>query len=403
MSWFAGIAEKAEDLLNKVDQQAATALQKKMNSFSYSPTVLDNQYLSDPASGGAIPKDRNKYQSTSALYSSTPKTSVNRTSTANLAQSRTSRLQKVDPDAKLMEFLNSDDKSEHKTTFQSDSSYIKNTEVAGEKETLTMNSWSSGAAHYKPEESKKQVPLNGSSASEETQELPLNGSSVSEETIENSYSLGLLEKVLESSQTDRTDRWDQEKEIISNMSLVDQTTEVYIVKETDGLQQESLQVEGSDIPVQILKEDQQLTPIKETLTLVDNSNQDSNQISNSYQDSEQEATGHKLFTSQLEKENAMLMKEVTCMNQEIQNLMQKLEDADGEKKRMQKKLDYWNSQVSGSDRKIRELMNQENDLNSVLNAKDSQLAVLRVRLQEADLELQAKKELVENLKAENDR
>ncbi|XP_076320650.1 golgin subfamily A member 5-like isoform X1 [Tachypleus tridentatus] len=431
MSWFAGIAEKAEGFLNKVDQQAATALQKKMNSFSYSPSVVDNQYLSDPASGGAIPKDRNMYQSTNALCSSTPTTSVNKTFSTNLVQSRTSRLQKVDPDAELMEFLNSDDKPEHKITIHSESSNIRSkisdsvfshlnsssfndgstsftdthnqasqSEVVGEKETLTMNIWSSGATQYKPEDSKKQVLLNGSSAS---QELPHNGTFVSEETSENIYSLGPFEKVSESSQTDKTDGWNEKQEIISYMGLVDQKPEVCMVKEIDGLQQENLQLLGSGVPVQKLNESHELTPVQETLTLVSNSHQDSSQISNNYQEPEKEATDQKLLTSQLEKENAMLMKEVTGMNQEIQNLMKKLEDADNEKKRMQKKLDYWNSQVSGSDRKIRELINQENDLNSALDAKDSQLAVLRVRLQEADLELQAKRELNDSLRAENDR
>lgn len=52
---------------------------------------------------------------------------------------------------------------------------------------------------------------------------------------------------------------------------------------------------------------------------------------------------------------------------------------------------------------INELKERETDLKQTLNAKDSQLAVLRVRLQEADQELIAKREILEKLQVENRR
>lgn len=74
-----------------------------------------------------------------------------------------------------------------------------------------------------------------------------------------------------------------------------------------------------------------------------------------------------------------------------------------EKKHLQNRLDHWNSQVSSSDSAIRELQARERDLTAALDAKDAQLAVLRVRLQEADQELTAKRHLVDQLRHENQR
>ncbi|KAH7934341.1 hypothetical protein HPB49_025011 [Dermacentor silvarum] len=65
-----------------------------------------------------------------------------------------------------------------------------------------------------------------------------------------------------------------------------------------------------------------------------------------------------------------------------------------EKQRLHNRLDHWSSQVSASDSAFRELQARERDLSSALEAKDSQLAVLRVRLQEADQELTAKRRLL---------
>ncbi|XP_023226728.1 golgin subfamily A member 5-like [Centruroides sculpturatus] len=105
----------------------------------------------------------------------------------------------------------------------------------------------------------------------------------------------------------------------------------------------------------------------------------------------------------LKKENELLRKEIVSLNQETTSLLHRNKDIEAEMKRMQKKLDHWNCQVSDSDRLIRELQEREVDLTASLNAKDSQLAVLRVRLQEADQELKVKRSLVEKLHTENER
>ena len=51
----------------------------------------------------------------------------------------------------------------------------------------------------------------------------------------------------------------------------------------------------------------------------------------------------------------------------------------------------------------RELRSRENDLQEALNAKDSQLAVLRVRYEEASQEIGSQKKVVERLQGERDR
>lgn len=74
-----------------------------------------------------------------------------------------------------------------------------------------------------------------------------------------------------------------------------------------------------------------------------------------------------------------------------------------EMKRMVKKLDHWNSQISSNDKLVRELREREKDMTAAMDAKDSQLAILKVRLQEADQELLVKQNVIEELTSENER
>ena len=67
------------------------------------------------------------------------------------------------------------------------------------------------------------------------------------------------------------------------------------------------------------------------------------------------------------------------------------------------KLEHAQNQMMQQDRIVRGIEEKERDLNEALKAKDSQLAVLRVRMQEADEELKSKTELLRNLTAENER
>ena len=72
-------------------------------------------------------------------------------------------------------------------------------------------------------------------------------------------------------------------------------------------------------------------------------------------------------------------------------------------KHLELKLEHAQNQMMQQDRIVRGVEEKEKDLNEALKAKDSQLAVLRVRMQEADDELNSKTELLRNLTAENER
>lgn len=70
---------------------------------------------------------------------------------------------------------------------------------------------------------------------------------------------------------------------------------------------------------------------------------------------------------------------------------------------MMKKLDHWNSQISSNDKLVRELQEREKDMVAAMDAKDSQLAILKVRLQEADQAMLVKQNKIDELSAENER
>lgn len=67
------------------------------------------------------------------------------------------------------------------------------------------------------------------------------------------------------------------------------------------------------------------------------------------------------------------------------------------------RVEKWNVDHSKSDRITRELRAQVDDLTEAVAAKDSQLAVLKVRLQEADQMLSSRTEALEALQSEKSR
>jgi len=71
--------------------------------------------------------------------------------------------------------------------------------------------------------------------------------------------------------------------------------------------------------------------------------------------------------------------------------------------RVKKKMNEHNRSSSKHDHMLRELQSRESDLMEVLGAKDSQLAVLRVRLEEADKELHNRKLEVDRLQGDRTR
>ncbi|XP_069321339.1 golgin subfamily A member 5 isoform X2 [Eulemur rufifrons] len=107
--------------------------------------------------------------------------------------------------------------------------------------------------------------------------------------------------------------------------------------------------------------------------------------------------------SNLRLENQLLRNEVQSLNQEMASLLQRSKETQEELNKARARVEKWNVDHSKSDRITRELRAQVDDLTEAVAAKDSQLAVLKVRLQEADQLLSTRTEALEALQSEKSR
>ncbi|XP_006839693.1 PREDICTED: golgin subfamily A member 5 [Chrysochloris asiatica] len=107
--------------------------------------------------------------------------------------------------------------------------------------------------------------------------------------------------------------------------------------------------------------------------------------------------------SSLRLENQLLRNEVQSLNQEMASLIQRSKETQEELNQARTRVEKWNVDHSKSDRITRELRAQVDDLTEAVAAKDSQLAVLKVRLQEADQLLRTRTEVLEALQSEKSR
>uniref|UniRef100_A0A7N5K820 Golgin subfamily A member 5 n=1 Tax=Ailuropoda melanoleuca TaxID=9646 RepID=A0A7N5K820_AILME len=107
--------------------------------------------------------------------------------------------------------------------------------------------------------------------------------------------------------------------------------------------------------------------------------------------------------SNLRLENQLLRNEVQSLNQEMASLLQRSKETQEELNKARARVEKWNVDHSKSDRITRELRAQVDDLTEAVAAKDSQLAVLKVRLQEADQLLTTRTEALEALQTEKSR
>ncbi|XP_060117838.1 golgin subfamily A member 5 [Heteronotia binoei] len=114
-----------------------------------------------------------------------------------------------------------------------------------------------------------------------------------------------------------------------------------------------------------------------------------------------DSTSHEL--SNLRLENQLLRNEVQSLNQEMASLIQRGTETQKELSNARARIEKWNGDNSKNDRLVRELQARVDDLTEAASAKDSQLAVLKVRLQEADQLLSSRTEALETLKSEKSR
>eukprot|EP00118_Oscarella_pearsei_P001753 m.8360 g.8360 ORF g.8360 m.8360 type:complete len:695 (+) comp20534_c0_seq1:40-2124(+) len=107
--------------------------------------------------------------------------------------------------------------------------------------------------------------------------------------------------------------------------------------------------------------------------------------------------------SNLELENRLLKREVTSLNEELSATAERNRHIHDELVGARKELEPSRQRASKTDRLMRDLQSQHDDLTATLAAKDSQLAVLKVRLQEADQKVESYHQSLDSLKVENER
>uniref|UniRef100_UPI0037E89138 golgin subfamily A member 5 n=1 Tax=Semicossyphus pulcher TaxID=241346 RepID=UPI0037E89138 len=107
--------------------------------------------------------------------------------------------------------------------------------------------------------------------------------------------------------------------------------------------------------------------------------------------------------SSLRLENQLLRSEVASLNQEMASVIQRAKDLQDELNQTRLRADRWNSEQSQTDRMLRELRSQVDDLTETLSAKDGQLAVLKIRLDEADQLLKSRSAALDQAQQEKSR
>lgn len=108
-------------------------------------------------------------------------------------------------------------------------------------------------------------------------------------------------------------------------------------------------------------------------------------------------------TTSLQLENRLLRSEIESLNQEMASLVERARASQQDLETAHKKISEYHHLSSNSDQVLREIRAREADIQEALNCKDSQLAVLKVRLEEADSEIMRNKDIIEKLEAENNR
>ncbi|XP_060036922.1 golgin subfamily A member 5 isoform X2 [Erinaceus europaeus] len=107
--------------------------------------------------------------------------------------------------------------------------------------------------------------------------------------------------------------------------------------------------------------------------------------------------------SNLRLENQLLRSEIQSLNQEVASVLQRARETQEELDRARASAEKRDVDRSQRDLLARELQAQVDDLTEAVAAKDSQLAVLRVRLQEADQLLEARTEALQASQSEKSR
>ncbi|NWV88509.1 GOGA5 protein, partial [Machaerirhynchus nigripectus] len=336
MSWLVDLAGKAEDLLNRVDQGAASALSKKDTSSS---AVYDNRNLDSANEYSEVRQHTGelKYQTSSkAAYISSAADNIKHqratilAGTANVKTARRTSSEAASP-------------VENASAPRAASRFVRRKKSEPDDELLfdflnSLEKEPNGRIDSKREKSKAPVLQNHSRTSS-------------------------ISSVSTSTQSAKT---------TEDNSIRSQGNE------TPDSSDYSLGAQGNSVK-------------DSSLSAVTNPSLSANDDSKSHE------------LSNLRLENQLLRNEVQSLNQEVASLIQRSKETQEELNKSREKVEKWNVDHSKSDRMVRELQARVDDLTEAVGAKDSQLAVLKVRLQEADQLLSARTEALEALQSEKSR
>ncbi|XP_027758435.1 golgin subfamily A member 5 isoform X2 [Empidonax traillii] len=336
MSWLVDLAGKAEDLLNRVDQGAASALSKKDTSSS---AVYDNKNLDSTSEYSEVHQHTGemKYKTSSkAAYISSAADNIKHqkatilAGTANVKPARRTSSEAASP-------------VESVSTPRAASHFVRRKKSEPDDELLFdfLNSSEkepNGRMDSKKEKSKAPVLQNHSRTSS-------------------------ISSVSTSTQSVKTN---EDNSIRSQGNETPDSSDSGLGAQGNGVKDSSLSA-----------------------------------VANPGLSSNDDSKSHEL--SNLRLENQLLRNEVQSLNQEMASLIQRSKETQEELNKSREKVEKWNADHSKSDRMVRELQARVDDLTEAVGAKDSQLAVLKVRLQEADQLLSARTEALEALQSEKSR
>ncbi|KAM6311773.1 golgin subfamily A member 5 [Aegotheles albertisi] len=336
MSWFADLAGKAEDLLNRVDQGAASALSKKDTASS---AVYDNKNLDST----------NEY---SELHQHTGELKYQTSSKAAYISSA------------------ADNIKHQKATILAGTANVKparrtSSEVAGPVESASTPRASSHFVRRKKSEPDDELLFDflNSSEKEPNGRMDTKKEKSKAPVLQNHSRTSSISSASTSTQSAKTT---EDSSIRSQGNETPDSSDSGLGAQGDGVKDSSL-------------------------SAVTNPNLSAND----------DVKSHEL--SNLRLENQLLRNEVQSLNQEMASLIQRSKETQEELNKSRERVEKWNVDHSKSDRMVRELQARVDDLTEAVGAKDSQLAVLKVRLQEADQLLSARTEALEALRSEKSR
>uniref|UniRef100_A0A674N5H8 Golgin subfamily A member 5 n=1 Tax=Takifugu rubripes TaxID=31033 RepID=A0A674N5H8_TAKRU len=306
MSWFADLAGKAEDFLNKVDQGAATALAKNEEGSPYEETVNSKYSIEGYTTEEAVTQHAHGSSETALSYISAAAGNIKKSNVTVLAGTAniTSRQEGI-----------SDSGSSPTSSAKVLSGFVR---------------------------PKKEKDLDDD----------------------------LLFDFLNSSDPLVGNRGDSKREVIAS---VPHGTTPYVNPTTDTPESSD---SGLVVPQDSVKQESSPPPLAST-------EEPQSQI-----------------LSSLRLENQLLRSEVGSLNGEMASVIQRAKDLQDELNQMRLRADKWNSEQYQTDRMLRELRSQVDDLTEALSAKDGQLAVLKIRLDEADQLLKSRNAALEEVQKE---